>query len=431
MKTSLETLEGLKRSLTVDVAIDMFNQKVEKSLKTMASQVSIDGFRKGKVPVSMVKQRFGDNAKSDAVNEIVNETLVEALTEVKLSPAARPTVTKVDSEGESEFSYTVEFEVFPTIEMADFSGLEIDQIEVDITKADEDRTLNGLQEQLTEYKAVKRKSKAGDRLALDFVGTIEGEKFEGGEANDFKLVLGKGTMIPGFEESVTDVAAGKTVELDVNFPDDYQATHLAGKPVKFSITVNEVGSPKLPKLDAEFAKKFGEDTMDKLLVSMKEQMRTEINGRIEQLNKDAIFGALAGANEFDVPQGSIDGEAQNLLAEMKERMQQQGQSAPDDMPATVFNDEAERRVKLGLMVSQIASDNNMVASMEQIDAKIAEMSQAYGENAQQMVDYYNEDVSRKSSVELMIVEKMVQDKILEAAKIKPVKKKFTDITEQG
>ncbi|MDC9727195.1 MAG: trigger factor [Candidatus Thioglobus sp.] len=431
MKTSLETLEGLKRSLTVGVTIDMFNQKVEKSLKTMASQVSIDGFRKGKVPVSMVKQRFGDNAKSEAVNEIVNETLVEALTEVKLSPAARPTVTKIDSEGETEFFYTVEFEVFPTIEMADFSGLEIDQIEVDITKADEDRTLNGLQEQLTEYKAVKRKSKAGDRLALDFVGTIEGEKFEGGEATDFKLVLGKGTMIPGFEDSVTGVEAGKTVELDVNFPDDYQATHLAGKPVKFSISVNEVGSPKLPKLDAEFAKKFGEDTMDKLLVSMKEQMRTEINGRIEQLNKDAIFGALAGANEFDVPQGSIDGEAQNLLAEMKDRMQQQGQSAPDDMPATVFNDEAERRVKLGLMVSQIASDNNMVASMEQIDEKIAEMSQAYGENAQQMVDYYNEDVSRKSSVELMIVEKMVQDKILEGAKIKPVKKKFTEITEQG
>lgn len=431
MKTSLETLEGLKRSLTVGVSIDTFNQKVDKVLKTMASQVSIDGFRKGKVPVSMVKQRFGDNAKSDAVNEIVNETLVEALSEVKATPAARPTVTKIDSESDTDFSYTVEFEVFPTVDMADFAELEVEQIEVDITKEDEEKTLAGLQEQLIEFKPVKRKSKEGDRVAMDFVGTIEGETFEGGDAKDFKLVLGKGTMIPGFEESITDVATGKTVDLDVSFPDDYHATHLAGKPVKFAITINEVGSPKEPKLDAEFAKKFGEDDMDALLISMKGQMRTEIDGRIEQLNKDSLFNALAAANEFDVPQGSIDGEAQNLLTEMQERMQQQGQTPQTEMPASLFNDEAERRVKLGLMVGQIASDNNMQASMDQIDAKIQDMSQAYGENAQQMVDYYNEDVSRKSSVELMIVEKMVQDTILAKAKINIVKRKFTDITEKG
>jgi trigger factor len=431
MKTSLETLEGLKRSLTVDVSIDTFNEKVDKILKTMASQVSIDGFRKGKVPVAMVKKRFGDNAKSDAVNEIVNETLVEALTEAKVTPAARPSVTKVDAEGDTDFSYSVEFEVFPEVKLEDFSKLEVEQIEVDITKADEERTLKGLQEQLIEFKTVKRKSKEGDRVSMDFVGTIEGETFEGGEAKDFKLVLGKGTMIPGFEEAVTDVAAGKSVDLDVSFPDDYHATHLAGKPVKFKITINEVGSPKEPKLDAAFAKKFGESDMDALLVSMKEQMRTEIDGRIEQLNKDALFNALAAANKFDVPQGSIDGEAQNLLTEMQERMQQQGQTPQADMPTSVFNEEAERRVKLGLMVGQIASDNQMQASMEQIDARIQEMSQAYGENAQQMVDYYNEDVTRKSSVELMIVEKMVQEKILESAKVKIVKKKFTDITEQA
>ncbi|MDG2394886.1 trigger factor [Candidatus Thioglobus sp.] len=431
MKTSLETLEGLKRSLTVSVSIDDFNQKVDKILKTMASQVSIDGFRKGKVPVSMVKQRFGDNAKSDAINEIVNETLVGALSEVEVSPAARPAITNVDSEGDTDFAYTVEFEIFPTIELADFAALEVEQIEVDITKEDEEKTLKGLQEQLIEFKPVKRKSKEGDRVAMDFVGTIDGEEFEGGEAKDFKLLLGKGTMIPGFEEAVTNVVAGKTIDLDVSFPDDYHATHLAGKPVKFEITINEVGSPKEPKLDAEFAKKFGEDDMDSLLVSMKEQMRTEIDGRIEQLNKDTLFNALAAANEFDVPQSSIDGEAQNLLAEMQENMKQQGQAPQAEMPASLFNEEAERRVKLGLMVGQIASDNNMQASMEQIDAKILDMSQSYGENAQQMINYYNEDVSRKSSVELMIVEKMVQDTILEKATIKTVKKMFTEITEKG
>ncbi|SMN16702.1 Cell division trigger factor [uncultured Candidatus Thioglobus sp.] len=431
MKTSLETLEGLKRSLTVDVSIDLYNEKVNKVLKTMASQVSIDGFRKGKVPIAMVKKRFGDNAKSDAVNEIVNETLVDALTEVKVTPAARPSLAKVDSEDKTNFSYTVEFEVFPELKLADFSKLTVDQIEVDITKADEDRTLSGLQEQLIEFKEVKRKSKEGDQVSVDFVGTIEGETFEGGEAKDFKLVLGKGTMIPGFEEALTDVATGKEVELDVSFPDDYHATHLAGKPVKFNITIKAVSSPKEPKLDAAFAKKFGEDNMDALLVSMKGQMRTEIDGRIDQLNKDALFNALAEANKFDVPQGSIDAEARNLLEEMQERMQQQGQTAPADMPASIFNEEAERRVKLGLMINQVSSDNKMTVNMEQIDARIKEMSESYGENAQQMVDYYNEDLTRKSSVELMIVEKMVQDLILDKAKIKKVKKKFTEITEKA
>ena len=431
MKTSLETLEGLKRSLTVDVSIDTFNQKIDKILKTMASQVSIDGFRKGKVPVAMVKKRFGENAKSDAVNEIVNETLVDALTEAKVTPAARPTLTKIDPEGDTNFSYTVEFEVFPELKIADFSKLEVDQIKVNITKADEEKTLSGLQEQLIEFKSVKRKSKDGDRVSMDFVGKIDGELFEGGEAKDFKLVLGKGTMIPGFEEGLTNVAAGKSFSMDLSFPEDYHAHNLAGKPVSFDITVNEVSSPKLPKLDAAFAKKFGEKDVDALLVSMKEQMRVEIDGRIENLNKDSLFKALVEANKFDVPQGSIDGEANNLLSEMQERMQQQGQTPQADMPASLFNEEAERRVKLGLLVGQIASDNNMQASMEQIDAKIAEMSQSYGENAKQMVDYYNEDVSRKSSVELMIVEKMVQDKILEKAKIKTVKKKFSEITEQG
>lgn len=431
MKTSLETLEGLKRSLTVEVLIDTFNQKVDKILKTMASQVSIDGFRKGKVPIAMVKKRFGENAKSDAVNEIVNETLVDALAEVKVAPAARPSLSKVDSEDKTNFSYTVEFEVFPDIKLADFSKLNVEQIEVKITKADEDKTLEGLKDQMAEFTSVKRKSKKGDRVLIDFIGKIDGKLFDGGEAKDFKMVLGKGSMIPGFEDGLTDVAAGQTVELALNFPEDYHAKNLAGKPVSFDITINEVSTAELPKVDAEFARKFGEDSVDALLVSMKEQMRSEINARIDQLNKDALFNALVEANKFDVPQGSIDSEARSLLSEMQERMQQQGQTAPADMSASIFNEEAERRVKLGLMINQVSTDNKMLVAMAQIDARIQEMSQSYGENAQQMVDYYNKDVSRKSSIELMIIEKMVQDKVLESAKIKIVKKKFTEITEQA
>ena len=431
MKTSLETLDGLKRSLTVELPIEIFRQKTDAILRKMASQVNIDGFRKGKVPLSILRQKFGDHAGSDAVNEIVNDTLVDALSDAKVTPAARPSITKIDSKDVNEFSYTVEFEVFPEIKVGDFSKLEIEQIEVEITEEDEQRTLQGLIDQSTEYKSVKRKSKEGDQVTIDFKGIIDGKAFEGGEAKDFKMVLGKGSMIKGFEAGLTDVAAGKSTTLELTFPENYHAPQLAGKDVTFQIDVKEVGSPKAPKLDKDFAQKFGEKDMDALKVSMKEQMRVEIDNRLAGQNKDTLFNALLDANDFTVPQASIDNEAQSLMQEMQERLQQQGMPMQDDMPASTFNPEAERRVKLGLLVNQISSDNKFNASKEQIDEKLQEMAQQYGENAQQMLDYYNGDPSRLATIELLVVEKMVQDLILESAKVTTKNKKFQEVTGQA
>ncbi|HIM95462.1 MAG TPA: trigger factor, partial [Gammaproteobacteria bacterium] len=202
MKTSLETLDGLKRSLTVKLPADTFKQKTDAVLQKMASQVTIDGFRKGKVPLTILRKQFGDNATSDAVNDIVNETLVDALTEVNVTPAARPTITKIDSKDEKEFAYTVEFEVYPKIKVADFSKLKIEQTKVKITKEDEEKTLEGLITQSTEYKSVKRKSKDGDQVTIDFEGVMNGKVFDGGKSTDFQLVLGKGSMIKGFEDGL-------------------------------------------------------------------------------------------------------------------------------------------------------------------------------------------------------------------------------------
>ena len=431
MKTSLETLDGLKRSLTVELPIEIFRQKTDAILRKMASQVNIDGFRKGKVPLSILRQKFGDHAGSDAVNEIVNDTLVDALSDAKVTPAARPSITKIDSKDVNEFSYTVEFEVFPEIDVADFSKLEVEQIEVEITEEDEQRTLQGLIDQATEYKPVKRKSKQDDQVTIDFKGIIDGKEFEGGEAKDFKMVLGKGSMIEGFEAGLTDIAAGKSTTLELTFPENYHAPQLAGKDVTFEIEVKEVGSPKAPKLDKSFAERFGEKDMESLKASMKEQMRVEIDNRLAGQNKDTLFNALLDANDFTVPQASIDNEAQSLMQEMQERLQQQGMPMQDDMPASTFNPEAERRVKLGLLVNQISSDNKFNASKEQIDEKLQEMAQQYGENAQQMLDYYNGDPSRLATIELLVVEKMVQDLILESAKVTVKNKKFQEVTGQA
>ncbi len=430
MKTSLEKLEGLKRTLTVELSIDIFKQKADQVLRGMASKVSVDGFRKGKVPLSIMRKQFGGRASSDAVNEIVNDTLTEALADAKVTPASRPAITKIDTENKDTFSYTVIFEVFPEIKVADFSKLKIIQTEVKITKADEEKTLKGLSEQATEYKSVKRKSKEGDQVTIDFKGMLDGEVFEGGVASDFKMVLGKGSMIAGFEDGLLDVAAEKSVTLNLTFPKEYHAPQLAGKDVVFEVEIKEVAAPQSPKLDDEFAKRFGEKDIDDLKKSMKAQMQVELDNRLNNQNKDDLFGALLEANDFEVPQESINNEAQSLKQEMEQRLQQQGMPSQGNMPASAFNPEAQRRVKLGLLVNQISSDNKFNASKEQIDTKLNEMATAYSGEAQQMLDYYNAEPSRLATIELMVVEQMVQDLILESAKVTIQKKTFEEVTQQ-
>ncbi|SHN89667.1 trigger factor [bacterium endosymbiont of Bathymodiolus sp. 5 South] len=430
MKTSLEKLDGLKRALAVDLSIDIFRQKTDKILRGMASKVTVDGFRKGKVPLSIMRKQFGDRASSEAVNEIVNDTLVEALADAKATPASRPAITKIDSQDKDTFSYTVTFEVFPDVKVEDFSKLKVEQIEAKITQEDEEKTLEGLINQATEYKAVERKSKAGDQVTIDFKGMLNGEVFEGGIASDFKMVLGKGSMIAGFEDGLLDIAAGKSVTLNLTFPKEYHAPQLAGKDVVFEVEMKEVAAPQSPKLDDEFAKKFGEKDIDSLKKSMKVRMQVELDNRLANQNKDDLFGALLAANNFEVPQASIDDEAQSLKQEMEQRLQQQGMPAQGNMPAATFNPEAQRRVKLGLLVDQISSDHKFNASKEQIDIKLNEMAATYGEEAQQLLDYYKADPSRLAAIELMVVEQMVQDLILASAKVTIKKKTFEEITQQ-
>ncbi|CAB9538537.1 Cell division trigger factor (EC 5.2.1.8) [uncultured Gammaproteobacteria bacterium] len=429
MKTSLQTLDGLKRSLTVELPVDAFKQKTDQALQKMASQVNIDGFRKGKVPISIMRKQFGARASSDAVNEIVNDTLFDALSEVKITPASRPDITKIDTEDEKAFTYTVTFEVYPEIKVTDFSKLKVEQAEVKITQSDEDKTLTRLTEQAIEYKAVKRKSKKDDQVIIDFKGMLDGKVFEGGVASDFKMVLGKGSMIKGFEEGLKGFASSDSTTLDLTFPKEYHAPQLAGKAVVFEVEIKEVAEPVTPELDDKFAAKFGEKDMDALKASMRKQMGVEVANRLDNQNKDALFGVLLEANSFDVPQASIDQEAKSLLQEMQQRLQQQGMPSQDNMPASTFNPEAERRVKLGLLINQIATDNKIEATKAQLDTKLAEMAESYGENSQKMLDYYNADPSRMTSVELMVVEKMVQDLILKDAEVMIKKVTFEETTQ--
>ena len=427
MKTSLSTLEGLKRSLTVELPIDTFNQKTDKILQSLAKKARVDGFRKGKIPVTILRQRFGASAKADATQEVVSETLEEALADADVSPAAQPSLTTVDTESSDNFSYTIEFEVYPEVSVAPLSNLDIDQISATVSDEDEERALQDLQDRATEYKTVKRKSKSGDRLIIDFEGLLEGESFEGGAAEGFEIVLGRGAMIEGFEQGLIDVAAGKTVEVKATFPEDYHVENLAGREAVFKVKVNEVGSPNEMKRDDEFAKKYGEKDFETMRSNMSKQMQSELSSRVFQKNKDVAFTALLTANDFEVPKGSVSAEAMKLQQDMEARMEQQGMPSKGNFPEAMFQEEASRRVKLGLLINKIANDSELKPEKEQVDAKLKEMSMQYGESAQQMIDWYNSDPSRLAGVESIVVEELVAKHVALEAKVNVTEKTFQEI----
>jgi len=427
MKTSLTTLEGLKRSLTVELPVDTFNQKTEKNIQSLATKVRIDGFRKGKVPANILRQRFGASAKSDAATEMVSETLEEALKDANISPAAQPSLTNIDTENSESLIYTIEFEVYPEIKINSLSKLKIDQVTSKVTEEDEERALQDLQDRSTEYKSVKRKSKDGDRLIIDFEGLIDGESFEGGAAEGFEIILGRGAMIEGFEQSLVDIAPGKNVEVNATFPEDYHVENLAGREAVFKVKVNEVGSPIGVKRDDDFANKFGEKDFETMKSRMTNQMKLELDSRLVQQNKNTAFSALLESNDFEVPEGSVSSEAHRLQQDMESRMEQQGMPSKGKLPAEMFQEEAARRVKLGLLINKIATDSEITAEKDLVDAKLSEMSLQYGESAQQMIDWYNTDPSRLASIESIVVEDLVAKHIAEQAKVTSTEKTFLEI----
>ena len=427
MKTSLNALEGLKRSLTVELPINSFNEKKDKIINNLSKNAKLNGFRKGKVPVAILRQRFGTNASSDATNEMVSESLENALKDAEVMPAAKPELTKVDVEDKKTFSYTIEFEVFPEINVAPLADLAIDQIGAEVSDEDEKRALQELQDRATEYKSVKRKSKEGDRLIIDFEGMVDGESFEGGAAEGFEIILGRGAMIDGFEAGLTDVATGSELEVNATFPKGYSVAELSSKVAVFKVKVNEVGSPKEVKLDDSLAKHFGEKDFDTMKTRVMTQMKTELESRLMQKNKDVVFTALLEANEFDVPQGSVDAEASKLQSDMASRMEEKGVPTKGNLPEGLFQEEATRRVKLGLLVNKIADDNEITPDKELVNAKLQLMVSSYGENAQQMLDWYNADPQRISAIESVVQEEMVVTLICEQAKVNVTKKEFLDI----
>lgn len=428
MQVSVESGEGLEKRLLVDLPAERVSAEMDKKLKDLARHVRLDGFRPGKVPMRTIKQRFGEQVRQETYGTLIQETLYEAASQEKLMPAGEPQVELREAAEEGGLGYTATFEVMPEIKVADLAGQSLSRPLAEVAESDIDAMLDKLRKQRTTWNEVDRGAKDGDTVHMDFRGLVDGEAFDGGSAENVPLVLGSGSMIEGFESGLLGAKAGDERTLEVKFPEDYRAEHLAGKDATFEVKVLRVTEPQLPELDEEFIKGFGVEagTVEALREDVAKNMRHELKQKLNSITKERVMDVLVAANPMDIPKAMITQEAERMKQQMVQDMQQRGQTSSVDLPVSVFEDQARRRVHLGLLVSEIMSAQEFKADEEQVRETIAEFAESY-ENPQEVVDYYLNDKNARASIENLVLENQVVEWILGQVQIADENKAFSEI----
>lgn len=428
MQVSVESGEGLVKRLLVNLPADKVNELVDAKLKEAARTVRMDGFRPGKVPLRVVKQRYGEQVRQDAYGELIQSSFYEAATQESLQPVGEPSIELREDEADGGLAYTATFEVMPELEVAELSALEIKRPVTEVQDDDVDNMIEKLRQQRTEWIDVDREAKNDDRVTVDFIGTIDGEAFEGGAANDIQLVLGSGAMIPDFEESLIGAKAGDKPVLELKFPDDYRVEHLAGKDVTFNVEIKAVAEPKLPEIDEEFVKSLGveDGAEESLRKEIRDNMEREVRQKIKGRIKEQVMDALLAANDIKAPSAMVSQEAAALKQQTRQEMSQSGQKSAVELSLSVFEPQAERRVKLGLLVGEIMRKNEMEVDQTRVGEVIAEQASTF-EDPQEIIDWYKENANARSSIENVVLEDQVVDLILEQAKVEDEKLSFDEL----
>ena len=426
MQISVEATTALERRMTISLTADKIDAEVEKRLLDTARRVRIDGFRAGKVPASVVRQRYGAGIRHEVVSDVMRSSFVEAVSKEGLKLAGVPAVEPTKDVAGQPFEFVATFEVYPEFTVGAFDGFKFVRQTAEVTDADVDKMLVTLQQQRATYSPVKRKSKNGDQIVANFVGKIDGEVFEGGKAEDAKIILGSGQMIPGFESGIKGMKAGEEQTITVTFPDDYQAEELKGKEAQFDVTVTEVGAAELPEMDETFFKSFHSNATDV------EGFKSDVKGNMEREARQALTGALKNAvvesllaaNTFDLPKALVDDEVGRLRVQAVQQYGG-GKMDPESLPAELFTEQAERRVKVGLVMSQIIQTNDLKASPEAVTAYIDDLAAVYQEPAS-VVEYYRNNREQMSQVEAVVIEEAIIQKVLEGSKVTKKAIKYDD-----
>ena len=431
MQVSVTTTEGLGRRMTVELPAERVEGQVQERLKSMVGSVRIAGFRPGKVPFKVVKQRYGTQVRQEVESELVRTTLYEAIQQEKLRPAATPKV-EVDASADTALAYTAEFEVYPEVNVVVPEGVKVSKAAADITDQDVDNMLEKLRSQRAAWVKEDRSAELGDNVIIDFVGKIDGVAFDGGEAKAFALELGSKRFIAGFEDQLVGLSAGESKDIEVPFPESYQNKDLAGKPAVFEVTLQEVQGSQLPELDSDdFLAGMGiaDGGIDALRADVKENMSREMTQAISAQLKNSVLDALLDANTVELPQSLVDGEIQQMAQEARQNMgipAEEGELPVADDIRAAFEESAKRRVTLGLLIGEVLKEQGISADADKVRARIESQAVSY-EDPKAVLDWYYEDKSRLASVEALVLEDQVVDWLTSQLSVETESKTFDEI----
>ncbi|MFI3309632.1 trigger factor [Ewingella allii] len=430
MQVSVETTQGLGRRVTITVPADSIEKAVSSELVNVSKKVRIDGFRKGKVPKHIIEQRYGASVRQDVLGDLMQRNFVDAIIKEKINPAGAPNYIPGEYKLGEDFNYSVEFEVYPEVELKDLENIEVEKPVVEVNDADVDTMLETLRKQQADWNETDAAVTAEDRVTVDFSGSIDGEDFEGGKASDFVLAMGQGRMIPGFEEGLLGHKAGEEFVIDVNFPEDYHAENLKGKAAKFAITLKKVEERELPELTPEFIKRFGvaDGSVEGLRAEVRKNMERELKGAVRNRIKTQAIDGLVNANEIDVPAALIDGEVDVLRRQAAQRFGGNEKQALE-LPRELFEEQAKRRVVVGLLLGEVISQHELKADEDRVKALIEEMASAY-EDPSEVVEFYSKNKELMNNMRNVALEEQAVETLLSKAKVTEKATTFTELMNQ-
>lgn len=436
MTVTVETLEKLERKITLTLPADVIKNEVESRLKRLARQVKMDGFRPGKVPMNVVAQRYGYSVHYEVMNDKVGEAFAQAANEAKLRVAGQPQITEKEGAPEGQLSFDAVFEVYPEVKIADLATAEVEKVTAKVSDAAIDRTLDILRKQRRTFaqRAKDEPAQDGDRVTIDFAGKIDGEAFEGGKAEGFQFLVGEGQMLKEFEDAVRGMKSGESKTFPLAFPEDYHGKDVAGKTADFLVTLHKIEAAHLPAVDEALAKSLGvaEGTVDALRADIKKNLEREVKFRVMARNKQAAMDALVAKAELDLPKSVVQAEIDRLVegarADLKQRGIKDADKAP--IPAELFQEQAERRVRLGLVVAELVRTNELHAKPEQIESHIQELAASY-EKPADVVRWYHSDNRRMAEIEAVVIENNVAEYVLSKAKVTDKTLSFEELMGQA
>lgn len=432
MAVNVETLEKLERRITLTVPATDINNEVQARLKKLSRTVKADGFRPGKVPMSVVAQRYGYSVQYEVVNDRIGRAFADAARQAELRVAGMPSIAQKGEAPEGQLAFDATFEVYPEVKIGDLSAAEVERVSTEVTEAAIDRTIEILRKQRRTFaqRPAVEGAAEGDRVTIDFEGKIDGEPFAGGKADDFQFIVGEGQMLEQFDTGVRGMQVGQSKTFGLKFPDDYHGQDVAGKEADFLVTMKKIEVQHLPEVDDGFAKALGikEGTVEALRADVKKNLEREVKFRVLARNKAAVMDALSAAAELDLPKALVTAETGRMIeaarADLKQRGVKDAEKAP--IPEEIFRPQAEKRVRLGLVVAELVRQHQLQAKPEQLQAHIEEMSQSY-EKPAEVMRWYLGDRQRMAEVEAVVVENNVTEFVLAQAKVTDKVLPFVDL----